>query len=166
MNTEQFNAILDHLDREATAHLKAQYRSRVLKLRAARRPHLFTDEHGEVCLRVPLNRHRTTFATVEYEVWLALQYAGADGLWHSHGNGSGYSTVTMKAPIQSRSTDKQIRVARVIKGLGAGKSIRFNNGNPLDLRSANLSSSASRNAKEDTFAVVREGISARAAMNA
>lgn len=167
MNTEQFNAHLDHLDRLAVGYLNGWQKSHLLARRAKRRPVPFTDDHGTACLQVPLNKHRTEYATIELTDWLELQDLGATGLWCLSSNGRGTMRVKTRAPMQAADVPSHIFVVRLILDLRRGERARFNNGDPADLRRQNLrvEMCPKSSAKNDARSMARNGAACRARLS-
>lgn len=93
----------------------------------------FTDRDGQLCVRVPL-AHTDRSATLYVEDFFRLLSAGVSANWavnYSSPTGRGY--VKVSVPGQDRRL-----VARLLTGAGPRQQVRYRNGNPLDLRTPNL----------------------------
>ena len=103
----------------------------------ARSPAPFVDEAGVACLRVPI-AGSTEPALIEQRDYLTLivERSIPPG-WCFNSNGRGNGTSQVKGYCPERGT---LSIAREILGLrrGDGRRVKLLNGNPLDLRRANL----------------------------
>lgn len=103
----------------------------------ARSPAPFEDEAGVACLRVPV-AGSVGPALIERRDYLILTVErGIPPGWCFNSNGSGNGASQVKAHHPERGT---LSIAREILGLrrGDGRRVKLLNGNPLDLRRANL----------------------------
>lgn len=101
-------------------------------------PAQFTDEHGQECIRVSLDNRGRHFATINAHDYLAVLRAGVTGAWFMNDNGKGRSYVRAAVPT-GIGTCTNVQIARIIIGAGPRTIVRYANGDPLDLRRANLS---------------------------
>lgn len=94
----------------------------------------FTDEHGRICVRVPLANSSASAIIwlVDYE---RIKSAGVSGFWQLNSDGRGFSYVRAKRP----GLGNKIKVARAVMGnFDDERAVRYHNGNRLDLRRPNL----------------------------
>jgi hypothetical protein len=121
----------------------------------------FTDENGQGCLRVPLDRRGERFAIVAARDYWRVVEAGATGPWLLNDNGSGRSYVRTSVP-SGKGHGTLVQVARIISGAGPRTVIRYDNGDTCDLRAWNLSLQRGK-AKRSDAALALRGQSIRAA---
>lgn len=103
----------------------------------ARSPVPFADETGVPCLRVPIAGSAEP-ALIERRDYLTLTTErGLPPSWCLNSNGTGSGASQVKCHHGERGT---VSIAREILGLrrGDGRRVKLRNGNPLDLRRANL----------------------------
>ncbi len=97
----------------------------------------FLDPHGRPCYDVPLDKSGTRWATISKNDFIRLRGLGATGVWFLNGNGSGNEYVRTHL-ILGPSGPRPVLVSRLILGVGKNEVVRYQNGDPLDLRPANL----------------------------
>lgn len=96
------------------------------------------DAAGVPVLAVPLDQHGQRFAPVDPDKWVEMQEAGLIGLWGANRNGSGVIKVRAYAPMAGQGRS-HFQVGRWILNLAKGEEVHFLNGDPTDLRVANMS---------------------------
>lgn len=175
--TNDLASYFDFVDARQTAHLNPQLAQRVIATAGAqrRRIRLFL-ENGAVLAKIPMDDPRKSGATIwavtELGDFFDLIENGADGAWFinyaSKFDLKGY--VKTAPPLSGRGTATTVTVGRLIAGANKGRSVRFRDRNPLNLRRGNLflfgnsrtCEGASRNCKHDAPALVKERSLARA----
>jgi hypothetical protein len=102
---------------------------------AARMPVPFIDELGIACLKVPISGSAEPALIEQGDYQAVTVERGVPPGWYFNSNGNGVSQV--KGHHRERGT---VSIAREILGLGRadGRRVKLGNGNPLDLRRANL----------------------------
>lgn len=114
------------------------------------RPVSFTDEHGTPCIRIALSNSPGTFAIIDQHSFTDLVSQGLTGPWFLNSNGTGRNYVRIAVPVEGRRSGTNLLVARLIIGAGPHTVVRYANGNPLDLRFANLAWRKGKSGRTDT----------------
>lgn len=96
------------------------------------RPVEHVAEGGRALVRVPLGRSGLKFAEIWEDDWEFLRKLGNPVNWNCVGD-KGH--VTVCAP---KASGNHIAVGRVLLNAGPGQTVRFLDGNPLNLRRENL----------------------------
>lgn len=96
------------------------------------RPIELIHEGARVLARVSLGRSGTKFAEIWRDDWEFLRKLGTPENWNSVGS-NGHVTV-----CTPRASGNHIAVGRILLNAGPGETVRYLDGNPLNLRRENL----------------------------
>ncbi|NIZ09991.1 hypothetical protein [Pseudooceanicola sp. HF7] len=133
----------DFVLRRATAHLAEHLARRVAGTsgKQRREARLFFDDDDTLCISIQMTDARTgeaVEAVTEFRVFLDILETGADGAWQ-YGNKEGdrkRGQVRIGVPMSERS--RKVPVGRIIANATKGQQARMEDGNPLNLRRANV----------------------------
>ena len=109
-----------------TSDRRQQYRSQSL---------LYTDRHGRVIRKVPLDRANSAYAKVLDSDYQRVLSMGGTGPWFGHVvDGKKY----VRTLLRTGDGTKMAMVARLITGAPNGGVIRYVDGDPTDLTPENI----------------------------
>lgn len=137
---------------------------------------LAQDNNGTLIAKVPMKDPRRIGATIWAETELGTLFDlienGADGAWcvNYARTGSKKAYVKTRPPLAGAKSTTGVTVGRLIAGAGKGRSVRFVDGSPQNLRRNNLfvfgkdatGGGAPTGSKHDALAIVQEGSRTRA----
>jgi hypothetical protein len=104
-----------------------------MKMREVR----FYEENGLELVAVPLGRASSYEAIIEKSDWEFVRKLGLSGNWSAVPSGYGNPYVAASGSSKN-SLRRKVLVARVLLDASTGTSVRFRDGNPLNLRRDNL----------------------------
>lgn len=174
---ETFDAYLDLIDLRQTQHLSPGLADRVAATAGKQRRsiRLWLEDAVTVMARVPMNDPRRdgaqVWAEIEFAAWLDMIENGADGAWvlnYADKNDSRCYVRTCP-PLSRSGTCNLVTVGRLVANAGRGRSVRFRDRNPLNLRRTNLfivghpptGESPTKGPKHDARALVANGAALR-----
>lgn len=177
--THDLGSYFDFVDARQTAHLSPQLAKQVKATAGAQRRRIkLSLENGGVIAKVPMKDPRSHGATIWAEIELGTLFDlienGANNAWGinyaSKIDRKGYVKTT--TPLRSLGTATNVTVGRLVAGANKGRSVRFIDRNPLNLRRNNLfvygnpstCEGGAKNCKHDARALVRERSRIRASL--